>query len=277
MSRRGVGIGGAALSVAVLAPFVVFAAPAGPVPGVNLVPFSAVYDLRLGRTDPGGSVVDMNGRYAVEFGDACEAFTTSQRLVSRLTNADGDSSVSDYQTTTVEQRDGLRYRFTVRQEADNQPAVELVGNARLKGKGKGGNVNISRPAEEELELPAGAVFPTEHAARLIATGISGKTNLTVPLYDASTDDGLYDVSAFVGKTQPIEKAANGLRAKLKGLRSWPVRLAYFPWGAKSEKPIYEVGFRLYENGVSDDIVIDYGDFAVKAEMTTLDLPPAPKC
>ncbi|MGG2362624.1 EipB family protein, partial [Salmonella enterica] len=34
---------------------------------------------------------------------------------------------------------------------------------------------------------------------------------------------------------------------------------------------------LYENGISDDLVLDYGDYAMKGTMIRLEVLPAPRC
>ena len=52
---------------------------------------------------------------------------------------------------------------------------------------------------------------------------------------------------------------------------WPVRLSYYTEGAGERTPIYTLGFDLYENGVSGALKLDYGDFAILGDMTTLDI------
>ena len=47
-------------------------------------------------------------------------------------------------------------------------------------------------------------------------------------------------------------------------------LAYFTPGDQDGIPEYEVRLRLYQNGVASDLVLDYGDFAMRARLSRLD-------
>ena len=54
---------------------------------------------------------------------------------------------------------------------------------------------------------------------------------------------------------------------IAGHRSWSVQLAYFPVLAKNELqaadlPEMELSVTLFDNGVSDDLVPDYGDLVL---------------
>ena len=44
------------------------------------------------------------------------------------------------------------------------------------------------------------------------------------------------------------------------------RLAFFPADQAAEKPEYELGMLLLDNGVSRDMTIDYGDYSIKAKL-----------
>ena len=42
---------------------------------------------------------------------------------------------------------------------------------------------------------------------------------------------------------------------------WPVTIAYFNDDATGDAlPIYRMEFKLYENGITRDLTMDYGDF-----------------
>ncbi len=38
-------------------------------------------------------------------------------------------------------------------------------------------------------------------------------------------------------------------------------------------PVYAISFELYENGISRNLLLDYNDFALKGDMTSLDIRP----
>ena len=85
---------------------------------------------------------------------------------------------------------------------------------------------------------------------------------------------------------PGEKPANDAAAKipeLAKLTRWPVTISYFE--KKDEKaeqggeqiPVYSISFELYENGISRALVLDYTDFTISGEMTSLELKKPKPC
>ena len=44
-----------------------------------------------------------------------------------------------------------------------------------------------------------------------------------------------------------------------------------------QTPVYSIGFELFENGVSRALILDYTDFTIKGEMTSLDLKDGKPC
>ena len=60
-----------------------------------------------------------------------------------------------------------------------------------------------------------------------------------------------------------------------GVTSWPVSVGYFSdeekkEGLGEELPTYQVSFTLYENGVTNDLVMDYGDYALSGRLQTIE-------
>ena len=117
---------------------------------------------------------------------------------------------------------------------------------------------------------------------LIVAARAGRTTMSMKIFDGS-DDGrtVYETLSVIGKR--IEpRQVDGLEevAKQEGLAKlarWPVTMSYFKPGKKDETPVYVLSFDLYENGVSRALRLDYGDFALKGEMTRLELFPEKPC
>src|SRR4029077_18663725 len=130
-------------------------------------------------------------------------------------------------------------------------------------------------------------FPTEHVRRIIAAAREGKTLMQVSVYDGSdTGEKIYDTLTVIGKAieadpaKPTDAATNG-QAGLAGMTRLPVTISYFDH-AVSEKtgeqtPVYAITFELYENGVSRALLLDYGDFVLTGEMTSLEMKDAKPC
>jgi hypothetical protein len=66
-----------------------------------------------------------------------------------------------------------------------------------------------------------------------------------------------------------------------GMTRWPVTISYFDHGAASatgeQTPVYAINFELYENGVSRALMLDYGDFVLSGEMTSIEMTQAKPC
>ena len=56
---------------------------------------------------------------------------------------------------------------------------------------------------------------------------------------------------------------------LASASSWPVQVSYFSPNAKEGLPEYQVSYRLYDNGVSSNLVLDYGDIVINGTLTEL--------
>ena len=67
--------------------------------------------------------------------------------------------------------------------------------------------------------------------------------------------------------------------RLDELKGWPVSIAYFELGGGQQDavPVYELSFLMFENGVSRKLYIDYGEFALQGELTSITFHEPSKC
>ena len=58
-------------------------------------------------------------------------------------------------------------------------------------------------------------------------------------------------------------------------------ISYFDHAATEKSgeqtPVYAITFELYENGVSRALLLDYGDFVLTGEMTSLEMKDVKPC
>ncbi len=239
---------------------------------VTLAGHRAIYEIGIGRADHGGSVVAIRGRLAVEVLDACDGHTTTQRFWTELLNAEGETVVSDFTLSSWEAKDGSTFRFEMRNILNGEPSDEFAGSASVKD-GEGGTARMLKPAEATLDLPKGTVFPNQHVVQVIRQAIAGARFASIRIFDGSGEDGSFETGVTIGREMKAEAGDDPVLAPLKDLRSWPVRMAFFPLKTKAEEPQYEIGFRLFENGVSGDIVLDYGEYSMKGTLRQLEMLP----
>ena len=253
----------ALISVALLRPAIVAAATTG------LAAHRALYTLTLGHSK--GDVAGATGTMAYEVLDACEGWATRQRLDMTITNRDGQDikMVSDY--TTWEAKDGLRLRFQTKQTTDTAVTSEVAGEATLPAAGEAGTVHYKVPAETTRDVPAGTLFPMAHTAAIIAGAEAGKKFLTIPLFDGTSADGAQN--SFVVITGWNGPMANRW-PDLASLPSGRVHVAFFDRKATSQQPDYEVGMRYWQNGVADDLAMDFGDFVMNGKLAEFMPHPA---
>lgn len=250
---------------------------------VPLAPHRAVYDLSLVSSQGPKAIDSAKGRIAFDFsGDACTGYALSFRQVTVLQTSESGSRTSDLRTTTFEDGKGRSLVFKSETRFDSAPPKLIDGEAKFDEAGRL-RVDVRKPVRETAQgNGADIVFPTGHLARIIEAARAGDTTLTVRVFDGS-DDGkkIYDTLTVIGKRIPAgqadatEPAAQA--AALKALDRWPVSISYFAPGEGERTPVYVIGFDLYENGISRELRINYGDFALKGEMKQLDLLPASDC
>lgn len=252
---------------------------------VWLAPHRAVYDMALDRTRSADNIAAVRGRMVFEFGgSACEGYTLNIRLVTEMTSQEGGSAITDLRSSTWEDGKGEEFRFNSTQYRDEKITDAASGNAEREPSGPGVVVDLKKPEEEKLHYSGSILFPTQHSLHVLEAAQQGRRMVQARIFDGSEKGRrLYKTTAFIGKMKPPDgKSGKGVRAandeELDELRSWPVTIGYFDGLAEEEAvPDYEMSFRLFANGVSRDIMIDYGDFAVRGDLSSLEFFKPTKC
>jgi len=276
----------AMLAVASLAVVGLFPA-SGQVPaeneGVQLASHRAIYDLKLAEARGRRQLSAVQGRIVYDFsGSSCEGYALQFRQVTELDNGEGKVVVSDLRSATWEEGAAKNYRFNF-QNYLSQKLVDSVDGKAERGTGAIA-VNLAKPESKQFDVEQGVVFPTEHIRRIVVAARQGKTVLEVPVYDGSeTGEKLYNTLTVIGQPIPAgqrspDDAAAG-NAALDSMQRWPVTISYFDRSKQGgeQQPVYTIKFELYENGVSRDLLLDYGDFAIRGTMSTLELRNTRPC
>ena len=258
---------------------------AGPASAVELAAHRASYGISLNVAKPDSGVVAVEGNMTVEMGETCDGWTTEQRNNFTVHYAEDNPDLAlTAAFVSWESKDGQRFRFSQRESKNGELDKEVSGQAQLGENGKGGKVTFSKPSATTIDLPPGVLFPTAHTALLIERAAAGEEFLAAKVFDGTSDDNANDVSAVIGAAREGEAAASGEAAKSPLLQhqSWRIHLAFFSPDAGTDKsgadkPDFELTMRLFENGVSGNSVLDYGDFAIKALLQKIEALPKPSC
>ncbi len=165
------------------------------------------------------------------------------------------------------------------QETQGRPPGNPV-QILLEPAKKGGVAEFSKPAQTTIALKPEVLFPTAHTLYLIDQAQAGVPFVVRQVFDGTTVDDATTISAVIGPTlKPGEENASEhpIGTPLLDRPSWRMRLGFFPAESKSEEPDYELSMRLMDNGVSQNMSLDYGDYIVTARLDQIEPLPKPTC
>jgi hypothetical protein len=238
----------------------------------RLSPHRAAYAMSFGSARSGAGTVDARGVMLIEFAEACDGWTTTQRVHLDLVNSQGETIATDSNFSSWESKDSSVYRFTVKNLNGGKTSEEFQGSAKLGA--SGGQAVYDGVDAKRFPLAGRTLFPTAHMVELIRRAEAGDRTFFNPFFDGATPDGPQEVNVVIGpRTDSAQKPVN----PLLGHPSWPVRVAYFEASNPKPDPDYEVGLKLYDNGVADAFVLDYGEFTVKAKLEKIEALPKLGC
>lgn len=247
--------------------FVALAASAQPV----LIPHRAVYDIVLGQASDRSGITSISGRMVYEFdGSACEGYTVTFRFVSQIDTSEA-SRITDQQTSTYEDPQGDTFDFVTKSYVDQQLDREVKGSARRE---EGATiVDVDQPVPGEIELAA-THFPTQHLVELIEKAKAGESFYETSLFDGSEDaDRIMTTTVIIGKQETARMPAEEfpVAEAIATQAYWPVSIAYFDLSDVDgeEVPDYRIDFKLHENGITRDLVMDYGEFSMNGKLVDL--------
>jgi hypothetical protein len=266
------GFFGALLSGAVLA---ATAAPAG---AVEIQPHRAIYALDLASARASSQVTDVDGRMMFSWEDGCDGWTIEQRYLMTFLYAQGPEVEQQITYTSFESKDGTRFDFTFRSARNGEVLEEFRGSAELDAPGGTGTATYRLPEDSTQDLPADTWFPTAHTLELIRAAEAGRPFFAAHLFDGSGEAGLAFVNAFIaGTADPVTGADEAIDAALLDGTAYDVQMTFFTLPGDQSVPDYEMAVVLHANGIVDDMMIDYGDFALSAELEDLEALDVATC
>ncbi len=261
------------LAAVLTAAFVLTAAAPLPAPPAETtpVPHRAVYRIDLAESESRSGITGADGRMVFEVtGNACDGYIMSQRLVVRLSADQGEDRILDFRVSTFEAGDGGLYRFLSKTMMNDRVVDEVQGTARRGGRGI--EVRLQNPNEKTVNIVGAPLFPSQHLHALIAAARSDQRFFSTSIYEgAGTGEKVDTATAVIGT--PQRDQANW--PLTKGKTRWPVSIAYFSQDNSErqefgeETPTYQMNFMLYENGVTRELVMDYGDYALSGTLESI--------
>jgi hypothetical protein len=241
----------------------------------HLAAHRAAYRLTLSRAREPGNIARAEGAMAYEVIDACDGWATRQRFSLTLTDREGTEveTASDY--ATYESKDGRRLRFTLTQMTQGAVTTRIAGEAEIGPDGSG-VVRYTDPEVKEERLPPGTMLPNHHTIVTLNAARAGQRLVVGPLFDGTSEDGAQDTTTVLSAWD-APRAVEGFPT-LSPLGSVRMRIAFFDREAQSQgggatTPSYEVSLRYWENGVADQLLMDFREFVVDGRMVKLEDVP----
>jgi hypothetical protein len=256
-----------------------------PTAAERLQPHRAVYDISLGETEPSASVTSASGRLVFELsGNACEGYVVNSRFVTEVADREGGLRVTDLRSSTFETVSPATFRFLNETYVDDVLASEVKG--RAEGRAGGLEVVLTEPKDTTLDLGR-AMFPTAHTLLILDAAREGDRVLEATVFDGGDNaDTLFATTTFIGPERTgLPGASDAERDALQAVDGvedvplWRLVISYFEQNddAGERVPDYELTFTMLDNGISYDVMFDYGDFTMTGALAELELMEAPDC
>ena len=243
-----------------------------PIEARHLAAHRAAYRLSLARARDSGNIARADGAMLYEVVDACDGWATRQRFSLTIADSDGTEieTASDY--STYESKDGRRLRFMLTQMTQGAVTQRIAGEAEIGADGAG-VVRYSEPEQKEERLPQGTLLPNMHTLVSLNAARAGQRLVVAPLFDGTSDDGVQDTTTVMGTWEGPREVAEF--PSLSPLGSVRMRIAFFDREAQQQgggatTPSYEVSLRYWENGIADELQMDFREFVVAGRMMKLE-------
>jgi hypothetical protein len=240
---------------------------------VEFVPHRAEYNIELHNVERKGLVNDVKGTLSIELKKQDNGWSFVQDSTMLVYFDDGHSEQYITKITSFESDDGHQYRFDVR-SLRNGVNEELIQGHGYITPSTLGSVTYTSPAQKNITLPMGALFPLTHLRSVITAAVSGKTVFP----DKIVFDGASDTQAEVDVNTIITPATGPKLVVdkpdlLKVGKMWSLQMAIFSRGSKSPDPDYEITQTSLESGVIASMLMNYNEagFTIKLTLNKVDL------
>lgn len=241
----------------------------------TLVDHRALYKVVLARTTPGSLVQGLNGEMVLDVRELCDGSAVTQTLRTEFWGIDGVVETGRLVVSSFESEDGLRFEFTLHNEIDGTVVESFSGVAERDELENAGMISYEDATFADTKLPQGTVFPTQYMFGLLDAAAAGDRLMETIVFDGADDGKIFKSTAIVGPARETDRLKT--EALKAGKTYWPVVLSYFPIESTALVPDYETSFHLYENGVTTQLMMDYGDFAMRGELISLEFLESTVC
>ena len=250
---------------------------------IDLATYRALYVFEPARIDQSAASKPVDGQLAYEVsGSECAGYTIDSSFANRFVDTEQGDRLIDLQSSTYESIDGSQLEVTQKQFVNKDPGDEMRISISRSANTAEGIGEIKGSKAKTFKIAKDVLFPTAHQKKLLALAQSGATYDVTNLYDGSDDVKQYRVVTFIGKRRAPGTynmdLKNPVTKSLQDQASWSFQLGYYPLDdQQAETPEFQANFNMYENGVSTEMLFDYGSYAMRGKIMRLELTKPDTC
>lgn len=262
--------------------------PVGEASADDLLPHRAVYELMLEDADRDSGVTGAAGLFAFQItGSSCTGWNVASDIVLTILDRNGDPRRTESIYRTFEDANADVFTFETTTTHDDGIGDRISGAIERAPRG---DLTIRRLIPDEIVTQAErtTLFPGQLTRAILQAGEDDQRLFFGTVFDGSHDEGLAQpVTAIVGQAiQPSVVSAIGGRAVAGDdalvdadtmpiewsdfpapREAWPVHLSYFNPSDPDSGPSFQVAYTLDSNGVSDDLILNYGAFRLRGVLS----------
>ena len=234
---------------------------------MDLAAHKAFYRLTLASTENSG-VTNASGAMEYEVIDGCAGWATQQRLDMTVLDREGGDThtVSDY--STWESKDGRTFRFRITQSTNDDREVR-AGWAEIPA-GKPGFAVYTAPDPRRVVLPVGTVFPMAQTEAVLTAARKGQMFVSVPVFDGTASKAVENTFSVITAHDQVVPTTFAPLSKLPSLL---VHMGYFATDTTQLLPDTLLSMRYWDNGVADQLLMDFGNFTMAGTLAQFRLLP----
>jgi EipB-like len=280
------GVRAAVISLAAWRVFVAsLAVAAEPVHTPDLVPYEAIYDIRLSHASSSGGPRAANGVFESRFSETCEGWDTKTHTVMNLTFSNGRDFTNENFFSSLEAKNGRDFTFASLTLKNGKTVQAYKGSATLSR--RGGRAKFELPPPEgkksgrtmSVPLPAGTLFPAADFRALLDSAQKGAPLFRRVVLSGTTPVGPRVISTALGAptVDGPQEAAENIDGALLNLPAWRMGEATFNLNQKRDVPNSEMFMQLHKSGVMESFEQNFQDFEIEGTLRRLRRLDAPDC
>ena len=243
---------------------------------VEIAAHKATYNMSLLSVGQDSQMAGIKGKTNFTIRRDCDGWKSSENYVLEFDYQSGETAILASHFSSWEELAGQLYSFEVHEGSTFEDEKQFNGYANLPPVADRAEAFFSMQPDTAMPLPDRVFFPVAHTRELLDKAEQGGKLFSAHIFfGAEPDRALKRTSSVIGARQAV-KNANRL-GQLSTQSYYPIQIAYFDPNSSEAVPEYEITFHMLPNGVVAYYEVDYGTFAIDAELVDVKPLPQPNC